>query len=61
MTVGGEVHECSASYHPSEWLKHSMDKKVILKVILPKLDPETHVYKSYKITPRSRFSNRKLL
>ena len=52
VTVGGEVHDGQASYHPTEWLKHSMDKKVILKIVLPKLDPESHVYKSYKITPR---------
>ena len=52
VTVGGPVHECEASFHPVEWLKHSMDKRVILKIVLPKLDPEFHVYKSFKITPR---------
>ncbi len=31
-----------------------MDKKVLLKVILPVLNPESHVFKSYKITPRSQ-------
>ena len=52
VTVGGPVHECEASFHPAEWLKHPMDKRVILKIVLPKLDPEFHVYKSFKITPR---------
>jgi hypothetical protein len=52
VTVGGQIHDCAKVYHPTEWLKHSMDRKVIVKIVLPKLDPETHFYKSYKITPR---------
>ena len=52
MTIGGPVHESKALFHPAEWLKQSMNKKVLLKVVLPRLDPEYHVYKSFKITPR---------
>jgi xanthine dehydrogenase/oxidase len=31
-----------------------MDKQVLLKITLPKLDPDNHVFKSFKITPRSQ-------
>ena len=31
-----------------------MDRHVLLKVVLPKLDPESYVFKSFKITPRSQ-------
>ena len=31
-----------------------MDKHVLLKVVLPQLNPKTHVFKSFKITPRSQ-------
>ena len=32
----------------------SMDRQVLLKVVLPKLDPANHIFKSFKITPRSQ-------
>ena len=31
-----------------------MDKHILLKILLPQLDPKTHVFKSFKITPRSQ-------
>ena len=39
-------------YSPSEWLKQSMHKKVILKIIFPKLNSKDYTFCSYKITPR---------
>lgn len=54
MTVGGKIHSAEAHFHPEEWLKQSMDKKVILKIIWPKLDSAFHHYKSYKIATRSQ-------
>jgi len=29
-----------------------MHKKVVLKILLPKMDPEEYTFCSYKITPR---------
>ena len=40
-----------SKYSPAEWLKTSMEKKVITKIIMPSLS-KSHVFKSFKITPR---------
>ena len=39
-------------YSPAEWLKQSMHKKVILKILFPKLNEKDYTFCSYKITPR---------
>ncbi len=35
----------------AEWLKTSMDRRVIVKICLPALS-KSHVFRSFKITPR---------
>jgi len=48
--VGAHIVTISASnpnsvetLQPSLWLKESMEKKVVLKIVFPKLNPEKHV------------------
>ena len=57
-TLGANVVVASATEHgkeykysPEEWLKVSMDRKVVKKFTLPALS-KTHVYRTFKITPR---------
>lgn len=38
----------------ADYLYFNMDKKVILNVILPALNPKTYTYRSYKIMPRAQ-------
>ena len=40
-----------SKYSPAEWLNTSMEKKVLTKIIMPSLS-KSHVFKSFKITPR---------
>ena len=57
-TIGAIIVVASATergkeyqYSPVEWLTTSMERKVITKIVLPALS-QSHVFKSYKITPR---------
>ena len=57
-TIGAIIVVASATergkeyqYSPVEWLRTSMERKVITKIVLPALS-QSHVFKSYKITPR---------
>ena len=57
-TIGANIVVASATengkeyqYSPVEWLTTSMERKVITKIVLPALS-QSHVFKSYKITPR---------
>ena len=57
-TLGANIVVASASengkeykYSPQEWLKISMDKKIIKKFTLPALS-QSHFFQTYKITPR---------
>jgi len=50
----GEI--VTEEFLPSEWLNSSMNKRVVLYVILPKLT-KSHMLKSYKITPRTAFAH----
>ena len=57
-TLGANVVVASATengkeykYSPQEWLKISMEKKIIKKFTLPALS-QSHVYRTFKITPR---------
>ena len=57
-TLGANVVVASASengkeykYSPQEWLKISMDKKIIKKFTLPALS-QSHFFQTYKVTPR---------
>ena len=57
-TLGANVVVASATEHgkehrysPEEWLKISMDRKVVKKFTLPALT-KSHVYRTFKITPR---------
>ena len=36
---------------PVEWLKISMDRKVVTKILMPALS-KSHVFRTFKITPR---------
>lgn len=47
---GGQKTICS----PEEYLKIDMNKKIILKISLPKLDATKQIFKSYKIMPRAQ-------
>ena len=57
-TIGANIVVASATengkeyrYSPVEWLRTSMERKVITKIVLPALS-QSHVFKRYKITPR---------
>ena len=57
-TLGANIVVASASengkeykYSPQEWLKISMEKKIIKKFTLPALS-RSHFFQTYKITPR---------
>ena len=39
-------------YTPTDWLKISMDRKILYQIKFPKLNNKEYTYASYKITPR---------
>lgn len=39
---------------PSLLINMDMHKKMILNIIIPPLDPKTHVFRSFKIMPRAQ-------
>lgn len=46
----GKLHEASLL----DYLKLDMNKKIILKIILPSISPEKFLHRSYKIMPRAQ-------
>lgn len=58
-TVGAtmRIMECNGNIicvKPSEFVCMDLNKKLILSVILPPLEPKRHVFKSFKIMPRAQ-------
>ncbi|XP_050092812.1 uncharacterized protein LOC126575867 [Anopheles aquasalis] len=49
-----EAHGKTSIFKPSEYVAMNMNKKVLLNVVLPPLDPKEYVYRSFKVMPRAQ-------
>ncbi|XP_058120344.1 xanthine dehydrogenase/oxidase-like isoform X1 [Anopheles ziemanni] len=53
LTILG-AHGKTSTVRPSEYATLNMNKKVLLNVILPPLDPSVYIYRTFKIMPRAQ-------